>query len=196
MNWKTSETPEAVKIVVAGASGAGKTTLIGAVSDIPPVRTEDRMRLVDDDDDPPTAVSIAVPMDFGRTALNAGLTLALFGAPARIDFSFMWDDLLRGAAGAIVLAHPAQVASAYEAVTLLEQHGTPYVVLINDLDGVAIPETARVRQLLDLPETVQIVVCDVRNRASVVGALRELLRYAIHRGEAAASSAVTEGAAR
>ncbi|NBE51223.1 ATP-binding protein [Streptomyces sp. YC537] len=184
--WQTdhSRAPIATKIVVAGGFGAGKTTLVGAVSEITPLRTETLMTEAsadtgdDDLDATPDKVTSTVAMDFGRITLDDDLVLYLFGTPGQQRFWFMWDDLVRGALGGVVLADTRRLTDCFTALDYMESCGLPYVVAVNHFEGSARFEVDEVREALAVPAHVPVLVMDARRRISVVETLLALVRHA------------------
>jgi uncharacterized protein len=173
----------AIKILIAGGFGAGKTTLVGAASEIRPLRTESAMtpagRAVDDPTGVESKESTTVAMDFGRITFPDDVMLYLFGTPGQHRFWFMWDGLARGAAGAIVLADTRRLPDCFGAIDFFEQRGTPFVVAVNCFDGAPRYGEARVRVALDLDPGVPIVMCDARSRESVIQVLIAIVEHAL-----------------
>jgi len=177
------------KIVVGGGFGAGKTTFVGSVSEIAPLTTEavltDASTSVDDLAATPDKSTTTVAMDFGRLSLDAELILYLFGTPGQHRFWFMWDDLIRGAIGAVVLVDTRRLADCFAAVDFFEDRGLPYVVGVNCFDGVLSHSVEDVREALAIESAVPIIACDARERESTKNTLIALVEHAMRRSVAA-----------
>ena len=172
-----------VKIVVAGGFGAGKTTFVGSVSEITPLTTEAVMTSVSDGVDDlshtPDKTTTTVAMDFGRVTLDAGLVLYLFGTPGQHRFWFMWDDLIQGAIGAVVLVDTRRLADSFPAVDYFESANLPFIIAINGFYGDFPHATEDVREAMSLGPDVPIVKCDARGRASTKEVLISLVEHAM-----------------
>lgn len=180
--------PLPVKIVVAGGYAVGKTTFVGSISEIDPLTTEAALTTVsaevdDEGDAGNTKNSTTVAMDFGRVGLGDELVLYLFGTPGQDRFRFMWDELTRGAIGAVVILDTRRFEDSFGAVEYFEQAQVPFVVAINAFHGDLHHTIAEVREGLDLPDDVPIVSTDARDREQTKNTLLELVEHALVRAE-------------
>ncbi|MFI8286236.1 GTP-binding protein [Streptomyces albidoflavus] len=171
----------AVKVVIVGGFGVGKTTMVGSVSEIRPLTTEETMTQagvgVDDNRGVESKTATTVAMDFGRISITDQLVLYLFGTPGQERFWFLWNGLFEGALGAVVLVDTRRLEVSFDVIGRLEERGVPFVVAINSFPEAPRHNLDDLRRALDLPEHVPIFDCDARYRESSRDALMTLMRY-------------------
>ncbi|WP_326756635.1 ATP/GTP-binding protein [Streptomyces hirsutus] len=183
--YVSSAVTNAAKILVVGHFAVGKTTLIGSLSEITPLRTEEKMTQasvhVDDLRGVTGKTTTTVALDFGRLTLSEDLVLYLFGTPGQQRFMQLWEDMARGALGALLLVDPARLEETFPVIDLVEGYGLEYAIAVNTFDPSATYSEAEVREALDLLPDTPVVYCDARDQRSSAKALIALVRHLLER---------------
>ncbi|MCX4091744.1 GTP-binding protein [Nocardia sp. alder85J] len=174
-----------VKILIAGGFGVGKTTMVASISEVAPLRTEELITEtsvgVDDLSGVEGKKTTTVALDFGRITIDSGLVLYLFGTPGQDRFWFLWDELARGALGAVVIADTRRLESSFAAIDFFEKRGVTFTIAVNCFEGAPVYTTDEVRDALDLDGYTPVVFCDARDRGAVKTVLMTLMEHLISR---------------
>jgi uncharacterized protein len=182
--------PIVTKLLIAGGFGVGKTTLVGSISEVRPLRTEEDLSELGLGVDDTTSVELkrttTVAMDFGRITFPSGAVLYLFGTPGQERFWFMWDELAFGALAAVVLADTRRLPDCFSSIDYFEQRDTPFVVAANNFDGSPVYDPADIRDALEVDSDVPVLLCDARRRESVKEVLIASVAHALTRHRTAA----------
>ncbi|MFE9319645.1 ATP/GTP-binding protein [Nocardia sp. NPDC052278] len=185
---RSAATPQlaaSVKILIAGGFGVGKTTMVSSISEVAPLRTEELITEVSTGVDDLSGVeqktTTTVALDFGRITIDRDLVLYLFGTPGQDRFWFLWDELSRGALGAVVIADTRRLGNSFAAVDFFERRGLAFLVAVNCFEGAPLYTVDEVRDALDLDDHIPVMLCDARDRTSCKDVLLNLVQHLIER---------------